>query len=82
MKVVLFALSTCGWCRRTKKLLNDAGVKYQVFDVDLLEGEEKEQARQQVARHNPRRSYPTLVVDDEKVVIGYNEERLREVLGI
>ncbi|RLB56853.1 MAG: glutaredoxin family protein [Deltaproteobacteria bacterium] len=82
MEVVLYALSTCGWCRRTKKMLDEAGVEYRALDVDLLEGEEKEQARAQVACHNPRRSYPTLVVDGEKVVIGYNEQRLREVLGI
>ena len=82
MEVVLYALSTCGWCRRTKKMLDEAGVEYRALDVDLLEGEEKEQARAQVACHNPRRSSPTLVVDGEKVVIGYNEQRLREVLGI
>jgi hypothetical protein len=34
-----------------------------------------------VARYNPRRSYPTMVVDDT-VVLGFDEDRLREVLGL
>jgi len=83
MNITLYALSTCGWCRRTKAFLQDHKVNYQLFEVDLLQGEEKEEARRQVARFNPRMSFPTLVINDgEKVVVGYDEERLREVLGL
>ena len=83
MNITLYALSTCGWCRRTKAFLQDHKVNYQLFEVDLLQGEEKEEARRQVARFNPRMSFPTLVINDgEKVVIGYDEERLREALGL
>jgi len=31
-------------------------------------------------RWNPRRTFPTVVVDDSEVVVGYKEDRLREVL--
>ena len=27
-KITLYALSTCGWCKKTKKLLDDLGVEY------------------------------------------------------
>lgn len=83
MTVTLYALSTCGWCRKTKRFLESNQVDYQVHDVDLLDGEEKDRIREEVARYNPRRSYPTLVVDDGKfVVVGYNEDKLREALDL
>lgn len=83
MTVTLYALSTCGWCRKTKRFLDGNDITYAVHDVDLLEGDEKEQIREEVARYNPRRSYPTLVVDDgAHVVVGYDEDKLREALGL
>lgn len=83
MRVQMYALSTCAWCKKTKKFLNDHGVEYELQDVDLLEGEEKAQVKAEVAKHNPRISYPTVVVDDGKeVVVGYDEERLKEVLNL
>ena len=38
---MLYALSTCVWCRRTKQLLDQLGVEYDYVDVDLLEGGDK-----------------------------------------
>ena len=32
-KIFLFALSTCVWCKKTKKLLDQFGVKYDYADV-------------------------------------------------
>jgi glutaredoxin len=37
--VRLYALSTCGWCKRTKRLLNSLNIDFQAWDVDLIEGE-------------------------------------------
>jgi len=36
----------------------------------------------ELERWNPRRSFPTVVVDDTEVVVGFKEGRLREVLGL
>jgi len=82
LKVMLYALSTCGWCKRTKALLDENDVEYDLVYVDLLEGEEKDAALQEVRKWNPRTSFPTVIVDDEQAVAGYKEERLREVLGL
>lgn len=80
-RVRLFAISTCGWCKRAKRFMESNKVEYEAIDVDMLEGEEKEQARAEVAKYNPRRSYPTLVVDEE-VVVGFDEDRIKELLGL
>ena len=79
-KIMLYALSTCGWCRKTKKLLNTLGIEYQYVDVDLLEDKEKENARKEVMHWNPRGSFPTVVVNDSVCIVGYDEKKLKEAI--
>jgi glutaredoxin len=77
----VYALSTCGWCRKCKAFLEDNHVDYTCYDVDLLEGEEKQRVKQALERYNPRRSYPTIVIDDAEVIVGFDEEKLKTVLS-
>lgn len=79
--VMLYALSTCGWCQRTKKLLDDLGVAYDYEYVDQLQGEEREAAIGKVTDWNPSCSFPTLVINNEKCIVGYQEREIREALG-
>ena len=79
--VMLYALSTCGWCRKTKALLDELGVDYRYIDVDLLESDTKKQVMDEVARWNERRSFPTLVIGNSQCIVGYQEEKTREALG-
>lgn len=80
-KVLLYALSTCVWCKKTKKLLNQLGVDYYYIDVDLLEKEEKDKVIDEVRKFNPVATFPTIVIDDEKCIRGYKESEIKEVLG-
>ncbi len=82
MSVKLYALSTCGWCRKTRELLDTNGVEYDLVYVDLLDGDEKEAVLAEVRKWNPRTSFPTVVVNESESVTGFKEERLRELLGI
>ncbi|MFQ5909211.1 MAG: glutaredoxin family protein [Thermoplasmata archaeon] len=79
--VTLYALSTCPFCRKVKALLKNHDVAYDFVDVDLQPRGERKRLRMDLMKYNPRCSYPTLVVNDE-VVIGYREDRIREVLGV
>ncbi len=79
--VLLYALSTCIWCKRTKRLLNDLGVKYRYIDVDLLKGEEKASVKDEMRKWNPDVTFPTIVIDDETVLINYQEEKIRRLFG-
>jgi glutaredoxin-like protein NrdH len=79
-QVMLYALSTCGWCHRTKRLLDDLGVEYSYEYVDQLDGEQREAAVKEVKQWNPSCSFPTLVLDNKKCIIGYNEREIKETL--
>jgi glutaredoxin len=80
-KILVYSLSTCGWCRKTKDLLKKMGVEYSYIDVDGLEADEKETVKEEIRRWNPACSFPTIVVDDETCIKGFDEDRIREVLG-
>jgi glutaredoxin len=77
--VVLYALSTCGWCRKTKKLLKKLGVSYDFVDMDLLEDEEKKELVKEVMKCNPKLTYPTLKIDNE-CILGFMKDEIEEAL--
>ena len=79
-RIMLYALSTCGWCHKTKKLLDDLGVEYDYEYVDQLQGDEKDEAVRKVTEWNPSCSFPTLVLDNEKCIVGYKEDEIREAV--
>jgi len=79
--IMLYALSTCGWCAKTRKLLDDLGVEYDYEYVDQLEGEGRQKALGEVDRWNPKSSFPTLVIDNKKCIVGYREDEIREALS-
>ncbi len=76
--VMLYALSTCVWCRKTKDLLDKLGIEYDYEYVDLLPGDEKDKAMEKVKRWNPSCSFPTLVINDNKCIVGFAEDEIRE----
>jgi glutaredoxin-like protein NrdH len=78
--VMLYALSTCGWCKKTKRLLDELGIEYHYVDVDLVTEEQQGDVLDEVKGWNPRGTFPTLVVNDE-CIVGYKEEKIKEVLG-
>jgi glutaredoxin len=81
-KIVLYGLSTCGWCKKTKKFLNKLGVEYQYIDVDLLDDEQHDKIAAEVAKWNPNRNYPTVVINDTKCIVGYKENDIKEALHV
>lgn len=79
--VKLYALSTCVWCKKVKKLLNDLKVAYDYIDVDLLEEEAKAEAKEEIIKWNPPCSFPTLVLGDKKCIVGFDEGKINRELG-
>lgn len=79
--VRLFALTTCGHCRNTKKFLDKCSVDYDCVDVDLTHGEEREAVIEEIKKYNPHLSFPTLVIGD-KVIVGFRENEIKEALGL
>jgi glutaredoxin len=81
MQVTLYALSTCPYCRMTKKYLDKNDVEYELHEVDLLEGDERQQAVDTVKELSGGTSFPVLKIGDE-VIVGFNKSRIKELLSL
>ena len=81
-KVFLYALSTCVWCKMTKQFLKDNNIQYEYVDVDLCEEEDKQKIRQHIQKLGAPLSYPTTIVDDQKVITGFRKDLLKEALEL
>lgn len=79
-KITLYALSTCIWCKKTKEFLSSMGVAFDYIYVDLLKGDDRSKAIEQVKRYNPGTSFPTIVIG-EKGIVGFREKEIKEALG-
>jgi glutaredoxin-like protein NrdH len=76
--IILYALSTCIWCRKTKQLLKDLNISFDYIDVDLLDEDEKEKVQKEIMKWNPDCSFPTLVKDNQICITGYKPDEIKE----
>jgi glutaredoxin-like protein NrdH len=78
--ITLYALSTCGWCKKTKGLLNDLEADYHYVDVDLLADDDQAEVVTEITKWNPECTFPTLVIDNNKCIVGFKEQEIRGLL--
>lgn len=81
-QVLMYAISTCNWCRMTKKFLKDLGVEYEYVDVDLASKEDQETIRQDIQRRGGDLRYPTIIIDDKILITGFRKEQIKEALDL
>ncbi|MBF7095738.1 glutaredoxin family protein [Alkalibacter mobilis] len=77
-KILLYALSTCVWCKKTKKLLDDLGISYDYIYVDLEDSDERKLLEEEIEKHNPSLSFPTIIIDEDDCIIGYKPKDIKE----
>ena len=78
--IMLYALSTCVWCRKVKRLLDNLGLPYEYIYVDQLTERDKSEVIDEVKVFNPLCTFPTMVIDGEKCIVGFKEEQIKEAL--
>ena len=81
-KIKVYALSTCGWCRKTVGWLKENNIKAEIIYTDTIEDEsEKEKVMAQARKHNPMLSFPTVVINDgECVIVGFDPEKMQTAI--
>lgn len=80
-KITLYSLTTCVFCQAIKKMLDDLEISFQCIQADELPEEEKSTVIKELRKVNPKCSFPTVVVDD-KVIVGYKIQEIKESIGI
>ena len=80
--ILLFALSTCIWCKKTKEHLKEQGIAYNYINVDQLDKKIKKEVNKQLKKWNPSCSYPTIVIDNKDCITGFDPDKIKEKLGL
>ena len=78
--IQIFTLSTCMWCKKCKRYLDEKDIKYSYIDMDKIEYRHKQQILDFLkATYKERVSYPFLICDN-KAIVGYNPTKYDEML--
>jgi glutaredoxin len=79
--IKVFALSTCPYCKQARAYLSDNGVDFDVVEVDLLEGQPRADAIDEVKRLSGGTSFP-VIVGDGQVIVGFDKAGIGRLAGL
>ena len=81
-KVLMYSISTCGWCNRAKKFLKDNNFEFEFVDIDQCNLEDKRKIIKDIQSRGGTLAYPTLIIDNEILLTGAPQDKLREILKL
>ncbi|MBU1247506.1 MAG: glutaredoxin family protein [Proteobacteria bacterium] len=73
--IKFFGLSTCAHCKNAKAYLEECGEDFECVYVDKLEGETRKAIIEEVKKHNPSVSFPTMLINGI-VIVGFSKEKI------
>lgn len=80
-KPKVYALSTCPYCKRTRRFLDDHKIAYDCIEVDLLDDSKQDEVLEEVEKLTGRRSFPVVIIGKE-IIVGHDETKLRKALKL
>ncbi len=75
-KVIVYSTQTCPWCHVVKNFLKEHDIAFQ--DVDV--GKDRKAAQEMIDKSG-QMGVPVVDINGS-IVIGFNEAKIRELLGI
>lgn len=82
-KLTVYALSTCAFCKKAMRFLQDAGLTYRYVYLDQLDFDLKREVKQELkTRYENLPVFPVLVIDDNEAMSGFTREKWAERLDI
>ena len=79
-KVSMYTLSTCPWCRKTKKFFTDQKIPFEYTDYDLADEPTQDRIMREMEAEGAN-GFPFVRIGDQ-VVEGWQPDRYAELLGI
>ena len=74
--IKIYSTPTCPYCKMAKQLLTENNILFEEIDVAL-----DPQAAQEMINKSGQMGVPVLDIDGE-IVVGFKEEKIRQLLGI
>lgn len=78
--VTIYTTQTCGYCKAAKEFMREHNVTFTEIDV----GSDQDKAKEMIEKSG-QMGVPVIVVgegSEEQLIIGFDQTRLTEVLGI
>lgn len=75
-KVAIYTTPTCGYCKMAKAFFKENNIAYEEHNVV-----EDETARNYMMDKSGQSGVPVITIGEE-FVVGFDEDRLRELLGV
>ncbi|OGZ55018.1 MAG: NrdH-redoxin [Candidatus Ryanbacteria bacterium RIFCSPLOWO2_02_FULL_45_11c] len=75
-KVAIYTTPTCVYCKMAKELFQEHDIEY--IEYNVAQDAEK---RNELIERTGQMGVPVITIDNE-VIIGFDEERIRSLLGI
>ena len=66
----------------TKQFLKDNNVSYEFVDVDLTDEDDRAAIREDIQKKGGALSYPTTIVDNKTVIMGFRKDLLKEAIEL
>jgi glutaredoxin len=78
-EVFVYALSTCPWCRKTKRWFEDSRIAFESVDIDTLPEAEQDEVAEKAYELSGGRRFPVVVINGE-VIVGHSPDKFLEHL--
>jgi glutaredoxin len=78
---MMYTLSTCPWCRKTKAWFNERNIPFDYVDYDLANAVEKNAIKERLTKEKLDLSFPIVFID-ETCIQGYNPGKYGSILGV
>jgi len=79
-KVSMYTLSTCPWCKKTKKFFTEKNIPFDYIDYDLADEPTQKRIIAEMDSHKAS-GFPFVMIDLD-IVEGYDPDRYSKLLGI
>ena len=80
--VLMYTISTCGWCKQCKQFMKDKGVQHEYIDVDLCTEKDRNTIHDEIKRRGGALSFPTIIIDGKKLITGFRQKEIEEALEL
>jgi len=74
--VKIYSTPTCTYCKQAKEFFDENNIKYKDFDVTR-----SEEAREEMIDKTGQMGVPVILIN-EKVIIGFDKEKIKKALGM
>ncbi|HNW45028.1 MAG TPA: glutaredoxin family protein [Elusimicrobiales bacterium] len=79
-KVTIYALSTCLWCKKTKKYFEDKKINFECIDYDKQDEARQEELMAEIKANGGTGSFPFVKIGNA-CTQGYDPEEFEKLLG-